>query len=67
MLNLFIAVVVNAMEHEVADEVKAEVHEHQREDAAASKVTMEELRALREDLAALRAATAEPPQAAETP
>jgi voltage-gated sodium channel len=51
MLNLFIAVVVNAMEHEVAEEVKAEVHEHQVEDAAASKLIVEELRALREELA----------------
>ncbi len=54
-LNLFIAVVVNAMENEVADEVKAEVHEHQREDAAASQLIIEELRAVRTELAELRA------------
>jgi voltage-gated sodium channel len=56
VLNLFIAVVVSAMEHQVADEVKAEVHEHQAEDAEAARQIMAELRALRAELAELREA-----------
>ncbi|MGH3648796.1 MAG: ion transporter [Micromonosporaceae bacterium] len=62
-LNLFIAVVVNAMEHEVADEMKAEVEEHQREDAATSQRILDELRALRAEVAQLRASTAEATEA----
>lgn len=58
-LNLFIAVVVNAMEHEVADEMKAEAAEYQREDAAANQLILDELRVLRAELAELRTARAE--------
>jgi voltage-gated sodium channel len=58
VLNLFIAVVVSAMEQQVADEVKAEVHGHQLEDAEASRLIMAELRALRAELAELKAANA---------
>ncbi|MGH3714306.1 MAG: ion transporter [Micromonosporaceae bacterium] len=57
-LNLFIAVVVSAMEHEVADEMKAEAAEHQREDAAANQLILDELRLLRTEIAELRTAGA---------
>jgi voltage-gated sodium channel len=59
-LNLFIAVVVNAMEHEVADELTAEVREYERLDAAASTLIMDELRTLRRELAELRGTREQP-------
>ncbi|MGH3824902.1 MAG: ion transporter [Pseudonocardiaceae bacterium] len=55
VLNLFIAVVVRAMEEQVATEVKADVAEHQREDAVATAAILEEVRALRAEVAELRA------------
>lgn len=55
VLNLFIAVVVRAMEEQVATEVKADVAEHHREDAVAAAVILEEVRALRTEIAELRA------------
>ncbi|MGH3909354.1 MAG: ion transporter [Pseudonocardiaceae bacterium] len=55
VLNLFIAVVVSAMEQQVASEVKADVAEHQREDAVAAATILEEVRALRAELAEFRA------------
>lgn len=55
VLNLFIAVVVRAMEEQVATEVKADVAEHQREDALAAAKILDEVRALRTEIAELRA------------
>ncbi|MGH3478578.1 MAG: ion transporter [Pseudonocardiaceae bacterium] len=55
VLNLFIAVVVRAMEEQVATEVKADVAEHQRKDAVAAATILEEVRALRSEVAELRA------------
>lgn len=55
VLNLFIAVVVNAMERQVAAEVRADVAEHQREDAVAAETILNELRALRAEITELRA------------
>lgn len=54
VLNLFIAVVVRAMEEQVATEVKADVAEHQRKDAVAAATILEEVRALRSEVAELR-------------
>jgi voltage-gated sodium channel len=47
VLNLFIAVVVRAMEEQVATEAKADIAEHQREDAVAAAAILDEVRALR--------------------
>src|SRR3712207_7279822 len=48
VLNLFIAVVVRAMEEQIATEVKADVAEHQREDAlAAAKILDEDRKSTR--------------------
>ncbi|MGH4009371.1 MAG: ion transporter [Pseudonocardiaceae bacterium] len=55
VLNLFIAVVVRAMEEQVVTEVKADVAKHQRKDADAAAAILEELRALRAEVAELRA------------
>ncbi|MDQ3762320.1 MAG: ion transporter [Actinomycetota bacterium] len=55
VLNLFIAVVVRAMEEQVASDVKADVAEHHREDAVAAAAILDELRALRTEVAELRA------------
>lgn len=55
VLNLFIAVVVNAMEQQMVTEVKADVAEHQREDAVAAATILVEVRALRAEIAELRA------------
>ncbi len=55
VLNLFIAVVVRAMEEQVAAEVKADVAEHQREDAVGTAAILAEVRALRSEIAELRA------------
>jgi hypothetical protein len=46
--------VVRAMEEQVASDVKADVAEHQRFDAVASATILEELRALRTEVAELR-------------
>jgi voltage-gated sodium channel len=55
VLNLFIAVVVRAMEEQVATEAKADIAEHQREDAVAAAAILDEVRALRAEVAELRA------------
>lgn len=54
VLNLFIAVVVRAMEEQVATEVKADVAEHQRVDALAAAQILDEIRALRTEIVELR-------------
>ncbi len=54
VLNLFIAVVVRAMEQQVASEVKADVAEHQLQDAVAAATILKEIRALRAEVAQLR-------------
>jgi voltage-gated sodium channel len=54
VLNLFIAVVVSAMEREVVAEVRAEEAEHAAEEQIANREILAELRALRAELAALR-------------
>ncbi len=55
VLNLFIAVVVSAMESEVMAEVMAEEAEHAAEEQVANKQILAELRALRAELVAARA------------
>ncbi|HEX6404803.1 MAG TPA: ion transporter [Pseudonocardiaceae bacterium] len=54
VLNLFIAVVVRAMEQQVAADMKANVAERQRADAVATAAILDEVRALRLELAELR-------------
>ncbi|MGH3912088.1 MAG: ion transporter [Pseudonocardiaceae bacterium] len=54
VLNLFIAVVVRAMEEQIATEVKADVAEHQRKDEVAATAILIEIRALRAEIAELR-------------
>jgi voltage-gated sodium channel len=54
VLNLFIAVVVRAMEEQVASDVRAGVAEHQRSDAVAAATILEEVRALRAEVAERR-------------
>lgn len=55
VLNLFIAVVVNAMQEQVADEMREEEGAHAAEAHAERTVMLEELRALRRELGELRA------------
>jgi voltage-gated sodium channel len=54
VLNLFIAVVVSAMEGEVAAELRAEDAEHEAATQERDRVLLEEIRALRAEVAALR-------------
>ena len=54
VLNLFIAVVVSAMEGQVVAEAMAEEAEHAAEEQVANREILAELRALRADLADLR-------------
>jgi voltage-gated sodium channel len=54
VLNLFIAVVVRAMEQQMAADMKANVAEHQRQDAVATAAILDEVRALRLEIAELR-------------
>jgi voltage-gated sodium channel len=61
VLNLFIAVVVRAMEEQVAADVKADVAEYQQQDALAAASILAELRALRSELAELRRDRPPPP------
>ena len=56
VLNLFIAVVVSAMEAEVAAERAAEDAEHEAATLERDRILLEELRSLREEVAALREA-----------
>jgi voltage-gated sodium channel len=55
VLNLFIAVVVSAMEGQVMAEARAEEAEHAAEEQAANRAILDEVRALRVELAELRA------------
>jgi voltage-gated sodium channel len=55
VLNLFIAVVVNAMQEQVADEMRAEEGAHAAEAHAERTLMLDELRALRRELGELRA------------
>jgi fatty acid desaturase len=54
VLNLFIAVVVRAMEQQVAADMEANVAERQREDAVTTAAILDEVPALRLELAELR-------------
>lgn len=58
VLNLFIAVVVSAMEGQVAEEVREAEAEYQAQDALTDQEILLELREMRAELAALRSATA---------
>jgi voltage-gated sodium channel len=55
VLNLFIAVVVSAMEGQVAEEVREAEAEYQAQDALTDQEILAELRGMRAELAALRA------------
>jgi hypothetical protein len=59
-LNLFIAVVVSAMEGQVMAEVRAQEEEHAAEEQIANRMILEEIKRLRAELAALRPERAEP-------
>ncbi len=54
VLNLFIAVVVNAMQEQVADEMRAEEDQHAAEASSERAVLLDELRAVRREVAELR-------------
>ena len=54
VLNLFIAVVVNAMQEQVADEFRAEEEMYAAEASSERAVLLEELRAVRREVAELR-------------
>jgi len=54
VLNLFIAVVVNAMQEQVVDEMRAEEGLHAAEASSERAVLLEELRAVRREVAELR-------------
>ncbi|RZS41120.1 voltage-gated sodium channel [Herbihabitans rhizosphaerae] len=54
VLNLFIAVIVNGMEKEVTDDLRRDEAQHAAEQAASDKVLLEEIRALRREVAELR-------------
>jgi voltage-gated sodium channel len=60
VLNLFIAVVVSAMEGQVMEEVRAQEEEHAAEEQIANRMILEEIKELRAELAALRPERAEP-------
>jgi voltage-gated sodium channel len=60
VLNLFIAVVVSAMEGQVVAEVRAQEEEHAAEEQIANRMILEELKELRAELAALRPERARP-------
>jgi voltage-gated sodium channel len=60
VLNLFIAVVVSAMEGQVMAEVRAQEEEHAAEEQIANRMILEEIKQLRAELAALRPERAEP-------
>jgi voltage-gated sodium channel len=55
VLNLFIAVVVSAMEGQVMAEARAEEAEHAAEEQVANRQILEEIRELRAELAQARA------------
>ena len=54
VLNLFIAVVVNAMQDQVADEMRAEEDLHAADASSERAVLLEEVRAMRREVAELR-------------
>jgi voltage-gated sodium channel len=56
VLNLFIAVVVSAMESQVMAEVRAEEAEHAADEQVANQMILEEIKALRAELAEIRQA-----------
>jgi voltage-gated sodium channel len=60
VLNLFIAVVVSAMENQVVAEVRAEEAEHAADEQIAHQLILEEIKELRAELAAMRLERAEP-------
>ncbi|HEU5471725.1 MAG TPA: ion transporter [Actinophytocola sp.] len=62
VLNLFIAVVVGGMERGVTDEMAAAEERHAADQAASDKLLLEEMRALRAEMAALRAEHAPDPR-----
>jgi voltage-gated sodium channel len=55
VLNLFIAVVVSAMEGQVMAEVRAEEAEHAADEQTANRMILDEIRQLRAELAEMRA------------
>jgi voltage-gated sodium channel len=55
VLNLFIAVIVNGMEHGVTDEMVQAEEKHAADQAASDRLLLDEIRALRAEVAALRA------------
>lgn len=54
VLNLFIAVVVSGMEDELRQDIREEEAKQAEQQAAANKEILDELRALRSEIAALR-------------
>jgi voltage-gated sodium channel len=60
VLNLFIAVVVSAMEGQVIAEARAQEEEHAAEEQIANRMILEEIKQLRAELAALRPERVEP-------
>ena len=60
VLNLFIAVVVSAMENQVVAEVRAEEAEHAADEQLAHQMILQEIKELRAELAAIRLERAEP-------
>jgi voltage-gated sodium channel len=55
VLNLFIAVIVSGMEQDVTDEMVEAEKQHADEQAASDRQLLDEIRALRDEVAALRA------------
>jgi voltage-gated sodium channel len=60
VLNLFIAVVVSAMEGQVAAEARAKEAEHAADEQIVNRMILEEIKELRAELAAIRPERAEP-------
>jgi voltage-gated sodium channel len=54
VLNLFIAVVVSAMEGQVAAEARAKEAEHAVDEQIVNRMILEEIKELRAELAAMR-------------
>lgn len=62
VLNLFIAVIVSGMERGVTDELTAAEEKHAADQAASDKLLLDEIRALRREVAELRAERAPEPR-----
>lgn len=60
VLNLFIAVVVSAMEGQVTAEARAKEEEHAADEQIVNRMILEEIKELRAELAAMRPERAEP-------